>query len=323
VARLFKLNKDQCVRLIYIVIDDSFPSKHPGAQTNRIRRRAISLSALAIAGLSLMTSCSVDLKQVPQSSNPEGKSPLPPGKVLFLLSSSDKVSLKNGESHSTGTFYGEFIFPALKLREAGYDLVIATPKGELPVVDPVSLEDRYLKPLGVNKSQAIATFADLIESTPRYSIKQAIESCSEFQGLVVPGGQGLMSDLIDNKSVHLLVRKFGDAEKPVGMICHAPAILARMPAAHHPFRDHQVTSVSSIEEWYIETFVMGGQAEIRNIKALLRENGMRTAHHLPGRSKAVRDRWLVTSQNPFSDLAFTNLYLETLSDWRHGGISRR
>jgi putative intracellular protease/amidase len=241
-----------------------------------------------------------------------------PGKILILLTESDKVLLNDGSYHATGAFYGELMTPIGYLQEAGYQFVIATPTGGDPVVDPVSLTDRYLKSLNITAAEAQKQFDTFVNETPRYSLLAVQSKLEEFQGLIMPGGQGLMTDLIDNSEGHAILRAFGESQKPVGLICHAPVILARMPAENNPFNDYLVNSVSGIEEWYIETFVMDEDASIRDIKGQLQDQGMRTSHGFPGRSHAVRDGFLVTSQNPFSDDEFSQLVLQALADWRMG-----
>jgi putative intracellular protease/amidase len=77
-----------------------------------------------------------------------------------------------------------------------------------------------------------------------------------------------------------------------------------------------VTSVSGVEEWFIETFVMGARAQTRGIGAALRAAGFRYASAFPGRAHAVRDCNLVSSQNPFSGAPFERLLLDALADWR-------
>lgn len=56
-----------------------------------------------------------------------------------------------------------------------------------------------------------------------------------------------------------------------------------------------MTAISPIEEWYIETFVMGGKAQTRKIGRSLRKAGFDYGSTLPKASHAVRDCNLVTS----------------------------
>ena len=57
------------------------------------------------------------------------------GKVLVVMSSANALDLKDGKTYKTGYYLNEFVVPYRKLVEAGYEPVIANPKGDLPVMD--------------------------------------------------------------------------------------------------------------------------------------------------------------------------------------------
>ena len=57
------------------------------------------------------------------------------GKVLVVMSSANALDLKDGKKYSTGYYLNEFVVPYRKLLEAGYEPVIANPKGDLPMMD--------------------------------------------------------------------------------------------------------------------------------------------------------------------------------------------
>src|ERR1700750_3147403 len=61
--------------------------------------------------------------------------PMSKGKVLVVMSSADTLDLKDGKKYSTGYYLNEFVVPYRKLIEAGYEPVIANPKGDVPVMD--------------------------------------------------------------------------------------------------------------------------------------------------------------------------------------------
>src|ERR1700753_2401670 len=57
------------------------------------------------------------------------------GKVLVVMSSANALDLKDGKTYKTGYYLNEFVVPYRKLVEAGYEPVIANPKGDAPVMD--------------------------------------------------------------------------------------------------------------------------------------------------------------------------------------------
>src|SRR5687768_5730143 len=61
-----------------------------------------------------------------------------PKKILVVLSSENKITLKDGIVHPTGFFLSELMVPVEALIEAGYEPVFATPKGNRPSMDKVS-----------------------------------------------------------------------------------------------------------------------------------------------------------------------------------------
>ncbi|MEM7183333.1 MAG: DJ-1/PfpI family protein [Spirochaetota bacterium] len=242
----------------------------------------------------------------------------PQKSILFVLSATHTKLLRNGKTYKTGFFLSEFYEPYKMLKDQGYSIVIATTDGSKPVVDPESLKKKYWK----ENPQGVSIALDLVKNSAEFknvlSLRQVLTDLDRFAGLVIPGGQGLMDDLLMNQEVHLLINKFGKANKPVGLVCHAPAILIHMKPAENPFFQRKLTSVSNIEEWYIETFVMDGKAIVRDIGGILDKQGYQHSNGFPGSSYAVADCNLVTNQNPFSGNDFNEKFLQAVKMWESG-----
>ena len=236
--------------------------------------------------------------------------------VLFVLTGADEQRLARGKVRSTGYFLGEFYEAYRAVRAAGFEVAIATPDGAPAPVDPESLDPKYWKahPTWLAEAQSfVETDPDM--RAPLH-LDAALLAEARFAGLVVPGGQGLMTDLVHDARVHALVLRFGASNRPIGLICHAPAILTHLPREHDPLRGRRVTSVSGFEEFYIERFVMHGRARERRIGKRLAKAGYAHVRGGPGKPFATRDGNLVTSQNPFSGDAFAGHYVSALLDWR-------
>lgn len=60
---------------------------------------------------------------------------------------------------------------------------------------------------------------------------------------------------------------------------------------------------------------MKGQPLNRKIGKQLIKHGYNYKRSWPAKNFAVRDRQLITSQNPFSNQAFSKLYIEALKDY--------
>lgn len=276
------------------------------------------LAPLALAGLTAVWGCATapTHRLVFPSAPAEVRAP---GAVLMVLSAASEQKLADGSTRQTGVFLNEFYEPYRALVDAGYEVALATPEGRAPAFDPESLKPSYWKEHPEALAEAQALLTQLPQLRAPLSLSEVRTRSDAFQALLVPGGQGVMVDLLHDTDLHGLLLDFGATARPVGLVCHAPALLSRLPKEQGPFAGRRVTSVSGFEEWYIETFVMGARAQVRGIGEQLDEAGYRHETAFPGRSRAVRDCNLVTSQNPYSGADFNAHFLAALSDWRNAG----
>ncbi|TGM87830.1 type 1 glutamine amidotransferase domain-containing protein [Leptospira bouyouniensis] len=268
----------------------------------------------------LVTLCLTSLLPSGLMADPEGKP-----KILVVMSASDTILLDGVRKHPTGVFLNELYFPVKMLHEKGFEIVFATPFGKKTTIDPESTKEKYWKS-NAEKEEAI----QLLSSFPTYkkpiTLEKAIGDNHTFLGILVPGGQGLMTDLLYDGKIPQLLKIFHEKQKPIGLVCHAPALLTTLHLEgeneHFIFKGYKVNSVTKIEEWFIETFVMKGTPKVRNISGSLKDLGMDyKSSFLPGRSYAIRDRNLITSQNPFSGIEFSELFWEAIQDYLQKNVS--
>lgn len=234
-------------------------------------------------------------------------------KVLFVMSAAHELPLRNGKTHPTGVFLSEFYPTFTALLRAGYKVDFATPGGRRATIDPESLKPKYWK----NQAPLLAAAQTFTAANEQFNspmtLQEAFSARENYAGLLIPGGQGLMADLVHDPAAAALLISFGREGKVVGLVCHAPALLLSIPRAENPFIGYRVNSVTRLEEWVIETFIMRGKPQNRRIARQLKKLGMRHRSGLPAANFALRDRHLVTSQNPYSNRAFTKCYLEALN----------
>ena len=242
-------------------------------------------------------------------------------KILFVMSAADTIALNKGNKlRQTGVFLNEFYLAYKAVSEAGYSVDFATPNGKVATIDHESVDEKYWKgSLSLREEAVLFVENDSAFSHP-ITLKKAIENRKGYSGLVIPGGQGLMVDLIYDQNVPVLLQYFAEAQKPTGLICHAPNLILTMPKNDNPYAGFKATSVSPMEEVVIEKFIMKGKPENRKIARQLKKSGLDYKQGLPKANFAVRDRNLVTSQNPFSSSAFNELYLEALADYSKGNL---
>jgi len=238
-------------------------------------------------------------------------------KILFVMSAAKELPLKNGKTYSqTGVFLSELYLAYKEVVDLGYVVDFATPGGIVSSIDKESYDLTYWK----GKEGLLQEAKDFVSNSTKFNsplpLESAFQNMNAYSGLVVPGGQGLMVDLIHDEKMSEILKAFSQNKKPIGLICHAPALILSIPKAENPFVGYQVNSVSGVEEFYIENFVMKGRPYNRKIARQLKRLGLDYKHGKPKQNFAVRDRELVTSQNPFSNEAFITLYIDVLKEYR-------
>lgn len=237
-------------------------------------------------------------------------------KVLFVMSEADTLLLKKGKKkRQTGVFLNEFYLAYKAIVDKGYAVEFATPTGKKATIDQESLGKKYWKKYPTLKQEAIDFWENNQAFAHPMPLDKAIKKQHQYIGLVIPGGQGLMVDLIYDKNTPILLQAFAKEQKAIGLICHAPSLITTIPKAENPFIGYEVNSVTPFEEFYIETFIMKGKPKNRKIARQLKKLGLKYKRRGPGKNYAVRDRNLVTSQNPFSGSKFNELYLQTLEEY--------
>ncbi|WP_194972670.1 DJ-1/PfpI family protein [Aquiflexum lacus] len=237
-------------------------------------------------------------------------------KILFVLSAEDTLLLNSSKKErQTGVFLNEFYYAYKAIATEGYEVDFATPNGRKATIDQESLEDDYWKENPALKQEAM----DFWEKNQNFSnpitLENAIDRSGEYIGLVIPGGQGLMVDLYHDPNIPILLKAFANNNSAMGLICHAPVLITTIPKDENPFVGYRVNSVSPVEEFYIERFIMKGKPENRKIAGQLKKLGLIYEKGRPGKGYAVRDRNLVSSQNPYSGTEFNKLFLELLSEY--------
>jgi putative intracellular protease/amidase len=241
-------------------------------------------------------------------------------KVLFIMSAAKELKLKNGKSYTeTGVFLSEFYLAYKEILNAGYEVDFATPNAVVASIDKESYKKKYWG----KKDTLITEATEFVKQNPKFNkpltLEQAIAGINNYTGMVIPGGQGLMVDLFYDPNVSNMLKDFSKKGKPLGLICHAPALILAMPKEENPFIGYKVNSVTGLEEFFIENFVMKGQPQNRKIAKQLKKLGLKYKKGKPAGNFAVRDRELITSQNPYSNEAFNKLYVEALKEFERNG----
>ena len=138
-------------------------------------------------------------------------------KVLMVLTSHDKLG---NTGRKTGFWLEEFAAPYYRFKEAGAEIVLASPKGGQPPLDPKSNEPNFQTDL-THRFEADADAQARLATTVRLDSVKA----EDFDTVFYAGGHGPMWDLAEDQNSIKLIETMFRAGKPVALVCHAPGVL--------------------------------------------------------------------------------------------------
>ena len=211
-------------------------------------------------------------------------------KILMVLTSHDQLG---DTGHKTGFWLEEFAAPYYALKDAGAEIVIASPKGGQPPLDPKSdAEDAQTDDTRRFKADAEAQGA-LATTVPLSDVK-----AEAFDAVFYPGGHGPLWDLANDPLSIALIEAFAAAGKPTGFVCHAPGVLKDVRGADgEPLvKGRAVTGFTNTEEEAV------GLTEVVPflVEDMLAAKGGRYSKGADWASYVLTDGTLVTGQNPGS-----------------------
>lgn len=225
-------------------------------------------------------------------------------KVLIVLTSHAELG---NTGKKTGFWVEEFAAPYYVLSDAGAELTIASPKGGQPPIDP--------------KSEAPDAQT---ESTKRFSrdqdlqtkladtLKLADVNAADYDAVFYPGGHGPLWDLANDEKSIALIEAFYNAQKPVALVCHAPAALVKVKASNgQPLvKGKQVTGFSNTEEEAVQ---------LTDVVPFLLEDELKNLGGLYSKgedwgSYVLKDGLLITGQNPGSSEEAARVLLTKLQN---------
>jgi putative intracellular protease/amidase len=224
-------------------------------------------------------------------------------KILFVITSNDKMG---DTDHKTGFWIEEFAAPYYLLKDAGYDITLASPKGGQPPIDPNSeTEDAQTK--ATERFDMDKEAKTLLANTHKLSeVKE-----SDYDAVFYPGGHGVLWDLVEDKTSIQLIERFNASNKPIAFVCHAPAVLKHPKTTDgEPLvKGKKVTGFTNQEEAAVQlTKVVPFLLE-----DMLIENGGVYSKIEDWQAYAVEDGNLITGQNPGSSEKVAELLSKHLS----------
>ncbi|GAB3287034.1 type 1 glutamine amidotransferase domain-containing protein [Pseudidiomarina andamanensis] len=223
-------------------------------------------------------------------------------KILMVLTSHEQL----GDSdHKTGFWAEEFAAPYYAFKDAGAEVVLASPKGGQPPIDPNSEQ------ADAQTNATVRLFEDEAAMTQlANTLKLSDVTADEFDAIFYPGGHGPLWDLSQDPLSIGLIQQFWEQEKPVAAVCHAPAVLvnAKTPAGEPLVKGRKVSGFTNSEE---------AAVGLTDVVPFLLEDKLKELGGLyekvdDWKPYAVVDGNLITGQNPASSEAVAEQLLKKL-----------
>jgi len=221
--------------------------------------------------------------------------------ILMALTSHDQLG---NTGRKTGFWLEEFAAPWYVFRDAGANVILASPKGGQPPIDPRS-------DLPENQTPAMARFKQdpHTQKTLANTLKLAEIWAEDFDTVFYSGGHGPMWDLAEDPASIALIESFYNAGKPVAAVCHAPGVLHRVMYNGAPLvKGKRVTGFTNGEEEAVQ---------LTHVVPFLVEDELKRLGGLYEKaadweSLVVVDGHLITGQNPASSMAAARALVELL-----------
>lgn len=249
----------------------------------------------------------------------------PNKKVLFVLSGVDYVK-GNKNTNKTGYWLEEFSVPYKLLTEKNIEVVVATPNGNTPVADALSCavgDDG--KPLFWNLKEELEEALDIKETAIDKGIIESLAVLNKigldsFDAIFIPGGHGPMQDLAFDENVAKALRYFHKKKKITALVCHGPAaLLSTLEGNYFPYKGYKVAGFRNSEEEGPVYEKLGGFKDFEKVFGEKLETALITAGMLYEKgndweSYVVRDRELITGQNPASSKSVAEMIIKQLNN---------
>ncbi|MGU3406501.1 type 1 glutamine amidotransferase domain-containing protein [Methylobacterium brachiatum] len=225
-------------------------------------------------------------------------------KILMVLTSHDQLGDTGRE---TGFWLEELAAPYYVFKDAGAEIVLASPQGGRPPLDPKSSEPG-------SQTDATRRFEADSDALSALSNTTKLDAVTHdaFDAVFYPGGHGPLWDLAEDPASITLIETTLGAGKPVALVCHAPGVLrhAKSPDGTPLVQGKAVTGFTNSEEeavglTRVVPFLV--EDELRRIGGRFSKLGDWAPH-------VVTDGLLITGQNPASSGPAAERLLERLAN---------
>lgn len=210
--------------------------------------------------------------------------------ILMVLTSHDQLG---DTGKKTGFWLEEFAAPYYVFKDAGASVTLASPKGGQPPLDPKS-------DAADAQTDATRRFKDDADAQAQLASTKRLSEVTidGIDAVFFPGGHGPLWDLAEDADARRLIEGFAAADRPVGAVCHAPAVFRHTqgPDGKPLVSGRRVTGFTNTEEDGV------GLTDVVPflVEDMLKANGGTYEKGADWASFVLTDGKLVTGQNPAS-----------------------
>jgi putative intracellular protease/amidase len=232
-------------------------------------------------------------------------------KQVLMVVANPSVSTNNG--WPVGFWAAELTHPYYELTERGVQVTIASPEGGKVEFDNLSdprdeskwSADDLISMGFVNTPELVA----LLENTP----KLAELNYSDYDALLICGGQSPMFTFPDNTDLQQAVKTFYEAEKITAALCHGVSALVNVTLSDGRclVANKTITGFANVEEDFGNA-AAGVEIMPWRLEDALKSRG---ANYIQGglfKAFAVRDGRLVTGQQQYSGREVARIVIDML-----------
>ena len=223
--------------------------------------------------------------------------------ILMVLTSHEQLG---DTGKKTGFWLEEFAAPYYVLKDAGHSITLASPKGGQPPLDPKS-EEEDAQTDATRRFKADKDGQAQLAATKKLSEVDA----ADFDAVFYPGGHGPLWDLTNDADSKALIERTLADNKPVALVCHAPAVLKNVtaPDGKPLVAGRKVTGFTNEEEdavglTDVVPFLL--EDELKRLGGDYSKGGTFKPH-------VVTDGLLITGQNPPSSEPAAEALLKALA----------
>jgi putative intracellular protease/amidase len=224
-------------------------------------------------------------------------------KVLMVLTSHDKLG---DTEHKTGFWLEELAAPYYVFKDKNVEVVLASPLGGQPPLDPKSDEVDFQ----TESTKRFKLDTDAQQQLATTLLLSSID-IADYDAVFYPGGHGPLWDLVEDSTSIALIENAVKQDKVLGLVCHAPGALkhAKNADGTSVVKGRKVTGFTNGEEDAVQlTDIVPFLVE-----DMLIANGADYAKADDWHPFAQVDGKLVTGQNPASSELVAHKMLALLS----------